>query len=131
MVFVLVLLAIVRLVLLVLDYVATSPGSREGSAVNGPARAATAGTSRSRLGRPRADGNEPRRPIRRPGRDVPGPSQVASRPRIIAALGGGSGVATKGGGAATFSAAVVVTLICASTAISFYDAYLVYALLAR
>ena len=130
MVFALVLLALVRMALLVLDYVATSGSRRQGKAVDRLARDVRPGASRPELGRQKARGNGPLRPARRAARDVTSTGQVSPKPQTAAALRGYTWATTKGKGGATFSATVVVALICASTAISFYDMYLVYTLLA-
>jgi hypothetical protein len=130
MVLALVLLALVRMVLLVLDSVATSRRGQR-NVVDRPVRSTRPGTSRPEPGRLKAGGNAPLRPVRKSGRDVTGRDQVSPRPRTVAASGAYTRVATMCGRGATFSATVVVTLICASTAISFYDIYLVYTLLAR
>ena len=131
MVFALVLLASARLVLLVLDDIATSRSRRHGNTVDRPTRGARPGTSRPESGDPKARGNEPLRPVRSPRRDVMVTGRASPRPGTVAALRGGVWAATRGGVGETLSASIVVSLICASTAISFYDMYLVYTLLAR
>jgi two-component system sensor histidine kinase/response regulator len=130
MVFALVLLALVRMALLVLDCVATSRSRRPGNAVDRRGRAARPGTIRPERGRLKSRGDEPLRPVRKPCRDVTGTGQVSPKPRTAAALSGYAWVETKSGVGETISATVVVALICASTAISFYDMYLVFKLLA-
>jgi hypothetical protein len=130
MVFALVMLSIVRLALLVLDCVASRRNQRQGSAVDRPARAARPGTIRPERGCPKARGNESPRPVRRPGREVTGSGRISSAPPSATALRWGARATTRGGRGETFSASVVVALVCASTAISFYDLYLVYTLLA-
>jgi two-component system sensor histidine kinase/response regulator len=130
MVFALVLLALVRLALLVLDCIATSRRGRQGNAVERPGSAARPGTIRPDLDRLKARGNEPLRPVRKPGRDATGTGRVSAKPRTVAALRECTWAESRSGGGETFSATVVVALICASTAISFYDMYLVFKLLA-
>jgi hypothetical protein len=130
MVFALVLLALVRMALLVLDYVSTSGSRRQGKAADRLARDVRPGASRPELGRLKARGNGLLRPVRMAARDVTGTGRVSPKPQTAAALRGYTWATTKGGGGETFSATVVVALICASTAISFYDMYLVYTLLA-
>jgi hypothetical protein len=129
MVFVLVMLSTVRLALLVLDCVTKRRSERQESAVDRPTRSARPGMSRPERGCQRAHGNERPRPIRKPGRDVTVSGRVSPKPRSVTAPRECAWAATKGGGGETFSASVVVALICASTAISFYDMYLLFTLL--
>jgi hypothetical protein len=129
MVFALVSLSMVRLALLVVDCVRTRRSGRPGSAVDRPARPARPEPVRPGHGYRQAPGNEPPPPVRRPGRDVTGRRRATPRPRGASARRECVWVASKGRGGETFSASVVVTLVCASTAISFYDIYLLFILM--
>jgi hypothetical protein len=131
MVFALVLFTLARLALLVLDCAATSRDRRQGSALGDPARAATPGMNRPEPCRPKPRANVPLRPVRRPDRNMAGSDRSSPRPRTSAAPCGNTMVVARGLDGATFSATIVAALICASTAISFYDLYLVYTLLSR
>jgi hypothetical protein len=131
MVLALVLLALTRLALLLLDCTATSRDRRQGRALGGPARAAAPGMNRPEPFRPKPCGNAPLRPVQRPDRQVAVSGRTPTRPWTSAVPCGNAGVVAVGIDGATCSAVIVTALICASTAISFYDLYLVYTLLSR
>jgi hypothetical protein len=110
MVLALVLLAVVRMTLLVLEYVATSRGRRESRAADRPLPRAVQAMNHA---------------------ETLGASRILYRPRTVATGAGYAATLTTGLAGRRLSSSVVGVLIIASAGISLYDLHLVLAFLAR